>query len=168
MWKYQTGDEVESSPAVCYGCVYVGSDDNNVYCLNASTGNKIWQSPTGYWVTSSPAVANGNVYFGSQDDNIYCLSATSGAKKWSYPTENIIESSPAIGNSTLYIGSDDGNIYALALCNSTVQPELLQSPNSLPWTTIVFDTIAIAVERLLFLKHYVIFGSLNVKSQTIN
>ena len=72
-------------PAVAYGCVYVGSDDNNVYCLNATTGIKIWQSPTGFWVTSSPAVAHGNVYVGSQDEYIYCLNATTGAKEWSLP-----------------------------------------------------------------------------------
>ncbi len=96
-----------SSPAVAYGCVYVGSEDNNVYCLNASTGSKIWQSPTGYWVTSSPAVADGNVYVGSEDYNIYCLNATTGAKEWSYQTGNFVESSPAIANNTLYVGSDD-------------------------------------------------------------
>ena len=110
-----------SSPAVAYGCVYVGSEDNNVYCLNASTGNKIWQSPTGYWVSSSPAVADGNVYVGSEDYSIYCLNASTGAKEWSYQTGNFVDSSPAIANNTLYVGSDDKNIYALALYNSTVE-----------------------------------------------
>ena len=149
IWKYQTADEVYSSPAVAYGCVYVGSEDNNVYCLNASTGSKIWQSPTGYWVTSSPAVADGNVYVGSEDYNIYCLNATTGVKEWSYQTGNFVESSPAIANNTLYVGSDDKNVYALALNNSTAQTQLAQSTNSLPWTTIAFDTIACAIGAVI-------------------
>jgi outer membrane protein assembly factor BamB len=36
--------------------VYVGSRDNNVYCIDALTGAKIWKYPTGNWVDSSPAV----------------------------------------------------------------------------------------------------------------
>ena len=146
IWKYQTGDEVYSSPAAAYGCVYVGSEDNNVYCLNATSGSKIWQSPTGYWVTSSPAISHGNVYVGSQDDNIYCLNATTGAKEWSYQTGNLVESSPAISNNTLYIGSDDATVYAFTLTNSETQPP--QSPNSIPWTTVVFDSVASIIGAL--------------------
>ena len=29
------------------GVVYVGSDDDNVYALNASTGAQLWSYPTG-------------------------------------------------------------------------------------------------------------------------
>ena len=123
----------------------MGSEDNNVYCLNASNGEKIWQSPTGYWVWSSPAVADGNVYVGSEDYNIYCFNASTGAKEWSYETGNFVDSSPAIVNNTLYVGSDDNHIYAFALYNSTAETAPLQSTSSLAWTTIAFDAIAFAV-----------------------
>ena len=36
LWSYRTrGSYVASSPAVANGVVYVGSDDDNVYALNA-------------------------------------------------------------------------------------------------------------------------------------
>ena len=54
-----------SSPAVANGVVYVGSNDGNVYALNASTGAMLWSYTTGGGVYSSPAVANGVVYVGS-------------------------------------------------------------------------------------------------------
>ena len=63
-----------SSPAVANGVVYVGSLDNNVYALNASTGAKLWSYTTGgpiYY--SSPAVANGMVYVGSLDGKVYAF-----------------------------------------------------------------------------------------------
>jgi outer membrane protein assembly factor BamB len=163
IWKFQTADEVDSSPAVAYGYVYVGSDDNNVYCLNASNGAKIWQSPTGFWVTSSPAVADGNVYVGSQDNSIYCFNANTGVKKWSYATGNLVESSPAIANNVLYVGSDDNKVYALTLYNSTDQPPLSLSANSLPWTIIAFDVIACLVGALIIIKgvHYFYSNRLN-------
>ena len=47
VWNYTTGGLVESSPAVAGGYVYVGSTDNNVYCLDAVTGAKIWNYTTG-------------------------------------------------------------------------------------------------------------------------
>ena len=62
--------------------VYVGSEDFNVYALNASTGAKLWSYTTGSWVHSSPAVANGVVYVGSDDGNVYALNASTGAKLW--------------------------------------------------------------------------------------
>jgi len=69
-WSYQTGDMVNSSPAVANGVVYVGSDDGNLYALRASTGEVIWKYASGEPVDSSPAVANGVVYMGSDDGNL--------------------------------------------------------------------------------------------------
>ena len=84
-----------SSPAVANGTVDVGSEDNNTYALNASTGAKLWNSTIGARVDSSPAVANGVVYVGSEDNNVYALNATTGAKLWNYTTKGEVTSSPA-------------------------------------------------------------------------
>jgi serine/threonine-protein kinase len=54
--------------------VYIGSEDHNVYALNASTGAKLWSYTVGEYVDSSPAVANGVVYVGSWDKNLYAFS----------------------------------------------------------------------------------------------
>ena len=69
VWSYTTGNELESSPAVVNGLVYVGSFDDKVYALNASTGAQLWSYTANSSVASSPAVANGVVYFGSFGDN---------------------------------------------------------------------------------------------------
>jgi outer membrane protein assembly factor BamB len=58
---------------VVSGVVYVGSDDRNVYALNATNGDKIWAYATLGYVGSSPAVVNGVVYIGSGDWNVYAL-----------------------------------------------------------------------------------------------
>jgi len=83
LWSYKTGGSMVSSPAVANGVVYVGSLDNNVYALNASTGALLWSYATGDLVSSSPAVANGVVYVGSWDFNVYALNASTGALLWS-------------------------------------------------------------------------------------
>jgi len=71
-WSYTTGGAVSSSLAVADGKLYVGSADNKVYCLNASTGAFIWSYTTGGRVTS-PAVADGRVYVGSADGKVYAF-----------------------------------------------------------------------------------------------
>ncbi|MDX1814216.1 MAG: PQQ-binding-like beta-propeller repeat protein, partial [Candidatus Bathyarchaeia archaeon] len=83
MWSYTTGDIVTSCPAVADGKVYVGSDDNNVYCLSAESGAFVWSYTTGSVVRSSPAVVDGKVYVGSGDSKVYCLEAATGALIWS-------------------------------------------------------------------------------------
>ena len=71
-----------SSPAVAHGVVYVGSQDDNIYALNAKTGILLWKHTTGGGVGSSPAVANGVVYVGSQDNKVYALNARTGNQLW--------------------------------------------------------------------------------------
>jgi hypothetical protein len=114
--------------------VYVGSDDNNTYALNATTGAKLWNYATGGPVGSSPAVVNGVVYVGSDDNNTYALNATTGAKLWNYATGYYVESSPAVVNGVVYVGSDDNNTYALnattgaKLWSFTTRDEVYSSP----------------------------------------
>lgn len=114
-WSFATGNGVLSSPAVANGAVYVGSEDHNVYALNATTGTELWSFPTSSGVYSSPAVANGMVYVGSENGTIYALNATSGAQLWSFATGNVIYSSPAVSNGFVYVGSGDDNVYAFGL-----------------------------------------------------
>ena len=114
-WRYLTGSSVYSSPAVVKGVVYVGSDDGNVYALNASNGTVLWRYLTGGSVySSSPAVVNGVVYVGSFDSNVYALNASNGTLRWRYLTGGYpVYSSPVVVKGVVYVGSDDGNVYAL-------------------------------------------------------
>jgi outer membrane protein assembly factor BamB len=113
LWSTPTGGEIWSSPAVVNGVVYIGSDDHNVYAMNAATGAIVWTFTTGDIVRSSPSVVNGIVYVGSNDDKLYALNATTGTTIWSAATgDRIAESSPVVSGGKVYIGSHDGSLYA--------------------------------------------------------
>ena len=71
MWSAATAGEVDSSPAVADGVVYVGSTDRYLYAFDAATGEEVWRVATGGFIISSPAVANGVVYVGSRDRYLY-------------------------------------------------------------------------------------------------
>jgi len=121
---YHWGNAV-GNPAVAYGCVYVGSSDFDVFCLNASNGAKVWNYTTGAEVYFSPAVADRCVYVGSYDGNVYCLNASNGAKVWSYPAgifspTNIAggAGSPAVAGGVVYVVGN-GILYALGAPSTT-------------------------------------------------
>ena len=118
-WSYRTGDYITSSPTVANGIVYVGSEDHNLYALDAASGRKHWsyrtESSIGGFLRSSPTVVNGIVYVGSFDYNLYALDAASGRKHWSYQTGYYVASSPTVVNGVVYVGSDDHSLYAITL-----------------------------------------------------
>ncbi|MFC1949888.1 PQQ-binding-like beta-propeller repeat protein [Chloroflexota bacterium] len=72
-WEFETGGEIQSSPAVVDNVVYVGSEDGRLYAIDATTGEKLWDFLTGDKITSSPIVVDGVVYVGSHDGNVYAI-----------------------------------------------------------------------------------------------
>ena len=114
LWSYTSGNgRLWSCPAVVSGKLYVGSWDNNIYCLNASTGVLLWKHATAGAISSSPAVVNSKVYVGSQDNSVYCLDASNGNQLWKYTTDNWVVSSPVVVNEKVYFGSRDTYVYCL-------------------------------------------------------
>ena len=112
-WSFTTGGSVESSPAVSGTTVYVGSNDGELYALDAATGQLRWTFATGSDVWSSPAVAAGSIFVGSNNGTVYALSAANGKRRWGFATGKIVDSSPAVSGNSVYVGSDNGRIYAL-------------------------------------------------------
>ena len=80
-WKFATGNRIVSSPVIDNKRIYFGSDDGNVYAIDAETGREIWKRSTKGPVPSTPAVAGGIVYVTSYDGNFYALNAETGALK---------------------------------------------------------------------------------------
>jgi outer membrane protein assembly factor BamB len=56
LWRYQTDDGVESSPAVANGVVYVGCEDNNVYAIGTNP------VPTITSLNPNPVIAGGSTF----------------------------------------------------------------------------------------------------------
>ena len=136
-WKFATGNRIMSSPVIENKRIYFGSDDGNVYAIDAETGRQIWKRSTKGPVPSTPAVAGGIVYITSYDGNFYAFNAETGALKWKFATGgerrfeakglhgmqpknqtiadpfDIYLSSPVVADGAVYFGSGDSNLYAL-------------------------------------------------------
>jgi eukaryotic-like serine/threonine-protein kinase len=136
-WKFPTGDRIISSPVIEGKAVYFGSEDGNIYAVDAETGRQIWKYATKGPVSSTPAVAAGVVYATSYDGKLYALNAATGAVKWKFASGgerhfearglnglepknqtiadpfDVFLSSPVVVQDAVYFGSGDGNLYAV-------------------------------------------------------
>jgi outer membrane protein assembly factor BamB len=75
-WRYQTGYEVQSSPAIASdGTIYVGSGDY-LYALNPD-GTLKWRHQTGGSVRSPAIASDGTIYVGSDDGYLHAIQGTS-------------------------------------------------------------------------------------------
>ena len=60
--------------------MYVGSFDDHVYALDASTGTLLWRYETDGDLRASPLSVDGVLYIGSRDGYVYALSAGAGER----------------------------------------------------------------------------------------
>lgn len=127
-WAFETKGAVYSSPTCCGNngtIVYVGSDDNFLYAINADTGEQVWGYETGDWVYSTPLLNRDAtlVYCTSYDAYIYALDAVTGAEVWRFKTGGFVDASPvlSVDGTTLYMSSVDNNVYGVDAATGTVR-----------------------------------------------
>src|SRR5215469_8196432 len=136
-WKFPTGNRIVSSPVIQGKTIYFGSDDGNIYAVDAETGRQVWKRGTKGEVASTPAIANATLFALSYDGKLYAVNAETGAIKWKFATEgerrfeakgldgmqpknqtiadpfDIYLSSPVVVQNSVYFGSGDGNLYSV-------------------------------------------------------
>jgi outer membrane protein assembly factor BamB len=110
LWNYTTGDPIYSSPSVVEGYVFFCSRDSNIYCLNASTGQKLWNFSTGDEIFSSPAVSGGLLYVASNDGWFYCLNTSTGMPLWIKWLGWNANSCPAVEGDRVFVGSGNHDV----------------------------------------------------------
>src|SRR3990172_3891331 len=113
LWTFDCEDELRGSPNYHDGTLYIGCYDNNLYALDASSGQFKWKYATDGGIPGRPAIFDGNVYFGSEDKRLHVVSTRSGKVAWTHYTDGPVRSSPSIAEGHVFIGSDDGYLHAV-------------------------------------------------------
>ena len=116
LWSFSTGGWVVTAPAVSEGMVYIGSDDQSLYALDAETGALRWSFLTGDVIRSTPAVHNGTVLFGSNDNHVYAVDAATGTEMWRHDTGDWVQYTPVVNDEKVYLGAysdGDRRVHAL-------------------------------------------------------
>lgn len=113
LWSFECEDEIRGTPTVNADTVYIGSYDNNIYALNAVTGEFVWKYAAEGGIVGKPLVYEGNVYVGSEDKRLHVFNARSGKVNWLYYSDGPIRSSPRLAEGHIFFGSDDGYLHAV-------------------------------------------------------
>ena len=113
LWAFETGDNVASRPVVAGDTVVFGSEDSNIYGVDADTGEERWTASTGGPVVSSPAFESGVVVIGSDDGAVYGLDPQTGDEKWRYLAKGAVEAPVTAVDGVAYVASRSGEVTAL-------------------------------------------------------
>ena len=113
IWSFECEDEIRGTPLVHNGLVYIGCYDNNLYALDAKTGEFQWKYATEGGIPTRPTAEEEMIFFGSEDSRLYAVTASKGELIWTYYAEGPIRSSPVISEGHLFFGSDDSHLHVV-------------------------------------------------------
>jgi serine/threonine protein kinase len=94
IWSFECEDEIRGTPIVHEGNLFIGCYDNNLYALDAKTGEFQWKYATEGGIPTRPVGQEGMVFIGSEDTRMYALGTVKGELLWTYYTEGPIRTTP--------------------------------------------------------------------------
>lgn len=142
-WRFDTGGEVYSSPAIANGIVYVASKSGLLYALDAGSGAELWRVTVSDYVTrSSPAVVDGTVYIGG-GFVFLALDAKTGIERWRVPVQYSGQATPTVAGGMVVISSQEGYVFGIDARTGEIK---WRSPTD----GVTFGTPAIADTQVVF------------------
>ncbi|MFL6829982.1 MAG: PQQ-binding-like beta-propeller repeat protein [Sphingomicrobium sp.] len=149
VWQVRPGGPLRGSPTVVPGTLYVMSQDNQIYSLNASNGSLNWSQAAaleiaGVFGTASPAVAQGTVVAGFSSGELNAYRYENGRMVWqdalqrttirtSVSSLSDIDADPVIDNGQVFAVGQGGRMVALELTTGQRIWELNIAGISTPW-----------------------------------
>ncbi len=114
-------DKIVASPLQVGDTVYVGTADNFIYALDATTGEAKWSFETGHSIWGQPAYRDGMLFVSSMDRSIRALDAESGKEMWQASFAGAIASGPVLNENLVYVSDFDSQIHALDILTGEEQ-----------------------------------------------
>lgn len=114
--------KISGGLTAAYEKVFFGTEDGNVYALDAKTGEIAWQSEVKGEVIAAPAVDEGMVLVNTGSGTLFALDASSGEQKWKYESDVPALSlrgisAPIASNGGAIVGTAAGKLVVNILAN---------------------------------------------------
>lgn len=113
----------EATPLVKDGIIYVVTGNDDVFALNAKTGEILWERKSGIdqkittvccgWLNRGLAMGEGMLFLGQLDTNVVALDIKTGQEMWKTPIEEwqngyVVTSAPLYYDGIVYSGISGG------------------------------------------------------------
>jgi outer membrane protein assembly factor BamB len=146
-WRFETGGEIWSTPAIDNNTLYIGSFDRKIYAVDIATQSKKWEFPTGATNVAPPIVSDGIVYAGSLDRNIYALNANNGSLVWKFTAGSWFWAKPVIYNGVVYAPNLDNHVYGLDAKTGQVLFDYDLDGQVASWPVVIGNQVIVATEN---------------------
>lgn len=120
VWRKGPAAKLSGGITLANNRVYVGSEEGQMYALDAATGELDWQVNVPGEVVSAPAYGEGFLVTHLGNGTVYAMDAETGEQRWTHeeevPTLSLRgTSSPAIAAGGVMLGSNSGRAVVLIL-----------------------------------------------------
>ena len=148
-WQVRPGGPLRGAPTVNNGTLYVISQDNQIYSLNAANGSTNWSQAAslevaGVFGSASPAVGQGTVVAGFSSGELNAYRYENGRQVWqdnlqrtsirtSVSSLNDVDADPVIDNGQVFAVGQGGRMVALDLITGQRLWELNIAGIDTPW-----------------------------------
>lgn len=149
LWKVRPGGPLRGAPTVASGNIYVISQDNQIFALNAETGATVWHESgtlesAGVFGVAAPAVAQGTVVAGFSSGELTAYRYENGRAVWQDALSRTsistavaaladIDASPVIDQGRVYSVGQGGRMVAMELVTGQRLWELNVAGIETPW-----------------------------------
>lgn len=123
IWSKDLGGALVGTPTLGPdGKLYLGSFNNEMFTIDAATGNIIGTPFTAEgWIWGGPALSDGRLYFGDVKGNFYVVNTQDGTSKTS-KVDGAIIGTPLIISDTVYVTTEAGNLYTMDKDGKVIKP----------------------------------------------
>ncbi len=123
LWKYKSYGRLLAQPVITRigedPYVLFGSQDTNLYCVNAVSSQKLWEFRSGAPIEIAPTVVRNKVFVRNISGEFFCLDLKTGAKLWSMKDARYVIGVTSAGDIYLLLGKntiaavnpDNGNVH---------------------------------------------------------
>ncbi len=123
-WSFVAKAWIYGAAAFDEHYVFVGTQDNFLYCLARETGEVEWKFETKSRIESTPTVLAGLVIFPSCDGCLYAVNIATAKLAWKFEADrtdkdksSAIYSTPLIWRDAVWFAAGEGHIYGLDPAN---------------------------------------------------
>ena len=120
IWLDDLHAELESSPLVVGGLLYIGTNKHQLLAIDPDSGKTVWKYDAPGEIKASPSYHEGRVFGADYESAMFALDAKTGKQVWSTNTSAApaggsggFFSSPAVAFGRVYAARDDGTVFAL-------------------------------------------------------
>jgi len=113
VWSYSTQEIVDRTPLNDGNAVYFQSGRNEIYAVDAATGDEMW-SHTSSADIISPITAGSHLYFSDSEDNLVAIDREDGHAVWTSPVGYPVRGHVAEADGKIYFGVNDGRVVCVA------------------------------------------------------